>query len=62
MSLPRWAALGLGLMGFIYLLQGLGLTAGLWPSYMDNDLRWSLIGILLIIFALFLWRRKPGRP
>ena len=62
MSLSRWAALGLGLMGFTYLLQGLGLTASLWPSYMDNDLRWSLVGIVLMIVSIFLWQRKPSKP
>jgi hypothetical protein len=58
MSLRKLFALGLGLMGFIFLLQGLGLTANLFPSFMDNDLRWSLVGIVALLAALFLWPRK----
>lgn len=60
MTLRRWFALGLGLMGFVYLLQGLGLTASLVESYMNNDLRWSLVGIVEMIAALFLWQRKEA--
>lgn len=58
MSLRKLFALGLGLMGFIFLLQGLGLTASLFPSFMDNDLRWSLVGIVALLAALFLWPRN----
>ncbi|UYN90220.1 MAG: hypothetical protein KIT08_03030 [Anaerolineales bacterium] len=58
MSLLKLFAIGLGLMGFIFLLQGLGLTASLWPSFMDNDLRWSLVGIVSMVAALLLWQRK----
>ncbi|UYN91932.1 MAG: hypothetical protein KIT70_00190 [Anaerolineales bacterium] len=58
MSLLKLIAIGLGLMGFIFLLQGLGLTASLWPSFMDNDLRWSLVGIVAMVAALLLWQRK----
>lgn len=58
MSLRKLFALGLGLMGFIFLLQGLGLTANLFPSFMDNDLRWSLVGIVALLAALFLWPRN----
>jgi hypothetical protein len=47
-------------MGFVYLLQGLGLTASLVESYMNNDLRWSLVGIVEMIAALFLWQRKEA--
>lgn len=60
MSLRRWLALGLGLMGFVYLLQGLGLTASLSDSFMNNDLRWSLVGIVEMVAALFLWQKKPA--
>jgi hypothetical protein len=59
-SLTKWIAIGLGLMGLVYLLQGLGLTASLYPSFMDNDLRWSLVGIAEMIIAMFLWQRKPA--
>lgn len=58
MSLLKLFAIGLGLTGFVFLLQGLGLTASLFPSYMDNDLRWSLVGILAMAAAVFLWQRK----
>lgn len=58
MSLLKLIAIGLGLMGFIFLLQGLGLAASLWPSFMDNDLRWSLVGIVAMVAALLLWQRK----
>lgn len=60
MSLRRWLALGLGLMGFVYLLQGLGLTASLSDSFMNNDLRWSLVGIVEMVAALFLWQEKKS--
>ncbi len=58
MGTRKWVAIGLGLMGLIFLLQGLGLTASLYPSSMDNDIRWSLVGIVEMIIALFLWQRK----
>lgn len=58
MSLLKLFAIALGLTGFVFLLQGLGLTASLFPSYMDNDLRWSLVGILAMAAAVFLWQRK----
>lgn len=60
MTTQRWIALILGGMGFVYLLQGLGLTANLYPSFMNNDLRWSLTGIVQMAAALFLWQRKPA--
>lgn len=58
MSLIKLFAIALGLMGFVFLLQGLGLTASLFPSFMDNDLRWSLVGIVAMAAAVFLWQRK----
>ncbi|MCW5874096.1 MAG: hypothetical protein KIS88_05570 [Anaerolineales bacterium] len=58
MSLLKLVAIALGLMGLVFLVQGLGLTASLFPSYMDNDLRWSLVGIVAMIAAVFLWQRK----
>ncbi len=58
MTLSKLVAIGLGLMGFVYVLQGLGLTDFV-RSFMNHDIRWSLIGIGLIIVALFLWQRKP---
>jgi hypothetical protein len=59
-SLRRWFALGLGLSGVVFLLQGLGPTQNLYPSFMDNDLRWSLVGIAQMIAALLLWPRKAA--
>jgi hypothetical protein len=60
LSLRRWFALGLGLSGLVFLFQGLGFTQTLYPSFMNNDLRWSLVGIAQIIAALFLWQRKSA--
>lgn len=58
MTLRKWTILGTGLVGFVFMLQGLGLTVGLYPSLMNNDIRWSLVGIGMMIVALVLWQRK----
>lgn len=56
MDSRKLLALGLGLAGFVFFIQGLGLTNFIY-SFMNNDLRWSLIGIGLMIVALILWPR-----
>jgi len=58
MKLAQWIAIGLGLAGFVFVLQGLGLTVNLYPSLMNNDIRWTLVGIGMIIVALVLWQRN----
>jgi len=58
MKLAQWIAIGLGLAGFVFVLQGFGLTVGLYPSFMNNDIRWTLVGIVMIIVALVLWQRN----
>ncbi len=59
MKLGKWVAIGLGLMGLVYFLQGLGLT-GFVPSFMNHDMRWSLVGIGLIIISLLIWNNQSG--
>jgi hypothetical protein len=58
MILAKQVAIGLGLTGFVFIVQGLGLTDFV-RSAMNHDIRWTWVGIGLIIVALFLWQRKP---
>ena len=58
MEIRNLIALGFGLAGFVFFLQGLGLT-DFFYSFMNHDIRWSLAGIGLLIAALLLWQRKP---
>jgi uncharacterized membrane protein YidH (DUF202 family) len=49
-------ALGVGLAGFVFFLQGSGLFTAM-PSVMNNDITWAIIGIVMMIAGLVLWRR-----
>jgi uncharacterized membrane protein len=57
MKLSKWVAIGLRLMGGVYFLQGLGLT-DFYPSFMNHDIRWSLVGIVLVIISLLIWNNQ----
>jgi hypothetical protein len=50
----------LGLMGAVYFLQGTGIYTPL-PSFMYQDMTWAVIGIALVIAALFIWPRQRGQ-
>lgn len=41
----------LGIVGLIWLLQGLGLLSG---SYMSGDQLWAVVGLVLMVFSLVL--------
>jgi hypothetical protein len=47
-----------GLVGLVFLLQGLGAPIG--NSFMIGDLRWSAIGIALIVTAAVIAWREVG--
>jgi drug/metabolite transporter (DMT)-like permease len=49
-------ALMLGAGGVIFFAQGSGLSTA-YPSVMNNDIRWAVVGIGLVIVAVFLWPR-----
>ncbi len=46
-----------GLLGLIFFAQGTGLFTS-YPSSMNNDLRWAVIGVAMFIAALLIWPRK----
>ncbi|HSS99587.1 MAG TPA: hypothetical protein VLK33_21275 [Terriglobales bacterium] len=58
MSIRNIVAIVLALTGLIFFFQGLGFTTTIYPSSMDNDIRWSIEGIGQIIIALLIWQRK----
>ena len=56
----RATAVFLMLMGFGYFLQGTGTFTAI-PSFMNNDIRWAIVGTLMIIFALILWGTRGAQ-
>jgi hypothetical protein len=50
-------AIIVGLMGAGYFAQGTGLFTAI-PSFMNNDIRWAVIGLGCVIAALLIWPRK----
>lgn len=49
-------ALMLGAGGAIYFAQGTGLFTA-YPSFMNNDIRWAISGVGLVIVAVLIWPR-----
>jgi hypothetical protein len=53
----------LGLVGIVWVLQGIGILGG---SIMTNDIKWAVIGAVLIVVAggLTYWvnRQSAGNP
>ncbi|HKY78511.1 MAG TPA: hypothetical protein VI688_06150 [Anaerolineales bacterium] len=47
----------LGAGGFVFFLQGAGLFTQ-YPSLMNNEPIWAVIGIGLVIAGLIVWPRK----
>ena len=55
------AAIVVGLVGFVFVLQGLGAPIG--RSFMIGDLRWAVIGLVMVVAAtVFVWRTLRGSP
>ncbi len=57
----RWFVIAaLGLVGAIWIGQGLGLIRG--QGFMTDDVRWAAIGAVLVVVAVVLglneWRRR----
>jgi len=50
----------LGLMGAGYFAQGTGLFTAI-PSFMNNDMRWAVIGVGLAIVAVLIWPRGEAK-
>jgi hypothetical protein len=46
----------LGAAGFVFFLQGTGLFTQ-YPSFMNNESIWAVIGIGLLIAGLVVWPR-----
>jgi hypothetical protein len=58
-TLPALAVLA-AVAGTVFVLQGLGAPIG--RSFMIGDLRWTVIGIVLVaVAAAVLWRRLRRR-
>jgi hypothetical protein len=57
-QLPRKVvALAIGAAGAVYFLQGSGLFT-IYSSFMNNDIRWAIAGIAMVIVALVLWPKN----
>ena len=59
----RWFVIvALGLVGAIWIGQGLGLIRG--QGFMTDDVRWAAIGAVLLVVAIVLglneWRRRSA--
>ena len=59
----RWFVIvALGLVGAIWIGQGLGLIRG--QGFMTDDVRWAVIGAVLVVVAVVLglneWRRRAA--
>ncbi|MFN8372784.1 MAG: hypothetical protein U0694_07895 [Anaerolineae bacterium] len=50
----------LGLMGLVWTLQGVGLLPG---SFMSNDPKWAVIGVIFIVIGvgLVVWDSRRSR-
>lgn len=46
----------IGLAGAVFFAQGTGLFTSS-PSFMNNDIRWAIIGVVMVIVALLVWPR-----
>ena len=57
MMLRKLMSAGLALLGFVFFLQGIGLLVA-FESFMNNDLRWAVIGIAMMILGAIFWPRK----
>ena len=57
MMLRKMMSAGLALLGFVFFLQGIGLLVA-FESFMNNDLRWAVIGIAMMIPGVIFWPRK----
>lgn len=49
----------LGIGGLVFFAQGTGLFTA-YPSFMNHDLRWAVIGVVMGIAALLIWPRRKS--
>ena len=58
------AAVLLGVVGLVWILQGLGFMPG--SGFMDGELTWAVIGAVLLVAGIALglsaWRRRTPSP
>ena len=59
----RWFVIvALGLLGLVWIGQGTGLIRG--QGFMTDDLRWAVVGAVLVVVAVVLglneWRRRAA--
>ena len=59
----RWFVIvALGLVGLIWIGQGTGIIQG--QGFMTDDVRWAVIGAVMVVVAVVLglneWRRRPA--
>jgi hypothetical protein len=59
----RWFVIvALGLVGLVWIGQGTGLIRG--QGFMTDDLRWAVVGAVLVVVAVVLglneWRRRAA--
>ena len=57
----RWfIIIAVGLIGAVWIGQGLGIIRG--SGFMTDDLRWALVGVALVavavVFGVIQWRRQ----
>jgi len=53
-------AIMIGLGGVVFFAQGIGIFTS-YPSFMNNDLRWAVIGVVMFIAALLIWPRTISK-
>lgn len=62
MRISRIVIVALGLVGAVWIGQGLGIIRG--SGFMTDDLRWAAIGAVMVVIAVVIGiieRRRAGR-
>lgn len=57
MTTRKILALLLAFAGAVWFLQGIGVFTSI-DSFMNYDVRWSVIGVLTVAGAIWLWNRE----
>ena len=58
MAKVRWPIVALGMIGLVWLGQGIGLIPG---SFMTGDPRWAVIGAVMVLGSVLTLSIRRGR-